>query len=202
MFDGPEWVGKTTQVKLAVEVLRDKGYKVHHTRINGGTPIGEALRKVFLDPALPRPPKSDLHIMVAVYYALIEDLLQRRAPDTICLVDRSPFSFLAYNVYGGGVPRDEGQAFVEETLRLFDANLIICYTAPEETLQDRRKIRGGQEDIFERQPIDFMRRVVEGYQEATRLYKPVTIEASGSVEAVHTATMAAIESKLSELGFS
>ena len=52
VFDGPDGGGKTTQARLAVEFLqRTPDRRVLHLREPGGTPIGEEIRRVLLDPA-------------------------------------------------------------------------------------------------------------------------------------------------------
>ena len=89
MFDGPDGVGKSTQLQLATQDLEAQGYTIHTTRVVDGTPIGEALRKVlFADFA--RSPKTDLFIARAMYAELCEDLQKERQQAKIILVDRSP----------------------------------------------------------------------------------------------------------------
>jgi dTMP kinase len=194
MLDGPEWVGKTTQLQLAADALRAQRHQVYTTRINGGTPIGEALRNVFLNPDLPRPKITDLHIMLATYYALIEDLQERRqhAPG-IYLMDRSPLSMFAYHVHGNGLPRQLGEPATSKTLQLFEPDLVICYMAPEAVLEKRRQQRQAATkarlDFVESQPAAYMRRVVAGYHEACKKYGAVAIDASGTPEAVHQTTL-------------
>jgi dTMP kinase len=48
-FEGVDGSGKSTQAKLLVEWLEAAGYSVLLTREPGGTPVGEAVRKLVLD---------------------------------------------------------------------------------------------------------------------------------------------------------
>ncbi|MBO0892356.1 MAG: dTMP kinase [Acidothermales bacterium] len=50
-FEGGDGAGKSTQVRLLGEWLRDQGYEVVSTREPGNTAIGGKLRAVLLDPA-------------------------------------------------------------------------------------------------------------------------------------------------------
>ncbi|MFQ5858187.1 MAG: dTMP kinase, partial [Anaerolineae bacterium] len=49
-FEGPEGSGKTTQIQALYLYLQDRGYDVVLTREPGGTPIGDQIRRVLLDP--------------------------------------------------------------------------------------------------------------------------------------------------------
>ena len=50
-FEGPEGCGKTTHTQLLFNYLCRKGYKCVLTREPGGTPLGEEIRAVLLNPA-------------------------------------------------------------------------------------------------------------------------------------------------------
>jgi hypothetical protein len=55
-FEGIEGCGKTTQLLLLASHLKHLGVTVVTTREPGGTPLGERVRNVLLDPQLsPRP---------------------------------------------------------------------------------------------------------------------------------------------------
>ena len=71
-FDGPDGVGKTTQVKIAADFL-SKFSDTHVTRAAGGTPIGEELRKVSLGDK-PRSPEVNVYLSLAMHTALGQDI--------------------------------------------------------------------------------------------------------------------------------
>ena len=48
-FEGVDGSGKSTQAKLLAEWLEEAGHRVLLTREPGGTPVGEAVRKLVLD---------------------------------------------------------------------------------------------------------------------------------------------------------
>ena len=50
-FEGPDAVGKTTQIDLLTQWLRDKKVAFRLTREPGGTPVAEKIRELLLDPA-------------------------------------------------------------------------------------------------------------------------------------------------------
>jgi dTMP kinase len=197
MFDGPDGVGKTTQIEFTKRALVEKGHKVHTSRLSGGTKIGEALREVSLNPKLERSPLTDLYIMLAMYSALEDDLKPRLADGYICLIDRSPLSIIAYQVFGSGLPMEIGQVAVDEALAIFLPNLIVCYEASEQTLLAQRNEREQATlDFFESQSIEYMRRVVGGFREAAAMYKIKTIVVNASPEEVHSKTLHYITAKL------
>ncbi len=191
MFDGPDGVGKSTQIALASKALIAKNLKVYTTRLSGGTPIGEALRSVSLNPDLPRLPITDLYIILAMYSALAHKLDILRTEGTICLVDRSPLSIMAYQVYGSGLSRTEGEKATSEAMALFSPDLVICYYAPTDVIDAHRKARHSSQnsDYFENQPEDFSLRVIDGYKDAASMFQTEIIEATGNKNEVHRQTM-------------
>lgn len=188
MFDGPDGVGKTTQFDLAARQLLAAGHDVYSTHLLGGTSIGEALRGVMFSNDS-RPPLTNLHLSLAIYYALAEDLAARRAAGTTILVDRSPLSLIAYQVHGDGLDETSGYRACDEALDAFQPDALIVYEAPLKMLSERRSARHKAGDYFEAQQLEYHRRTTEGYGVAARKYGATLVDASGSIEAVHSRTM-------------
>ena len=197
MFDGPDGVGKSTQFELAAAALRKGGHQVYTTHLLGGSDIGNALRAIMFSNA-ERPAITNLHLSLAIYYALLDNLKNHLDNGEIVLIDRSPLSLYAYQVFGDGLDEAIGRQACQEALQAFGPQKVIVYEAPIETLLQRRQTQQAQKasDYFEQQKLDYHRRTTEGYQVATALFQADTIDASRPIEAVHTATMAVINAAL------
>ena len=51
-IEGGEGVGKSTQARLLAELIRETGLTVVEVREPGGTPTGDRVREILLDPAV------------------------------------------------------------------------------------------------------------------------------------------------------
>ncbi len=194
-FEGIDGVGKTTQLKLAAEALQAVGWDVQTTRVNGGTPIGEALREVWLS-ALDRPPETDLHIALAMHAALFGQVAAGRAAGKIILVDRGPLSIAGYQMYGDGLDDKLGWTGIKSSMERFAPELVIMYTAGLDTALARARQKPGAADYFESKPAGFFEKVQAGYTEAARRYPVLEIKADASIAAVQEQTMNAIQAAI------
>lgn len=196
MFDGPDGVGKTTQIKLIAQDLSAKGLSVLATRINGGSPIGEALRTVYIGD-YPRPAATDFFLGMAIYAAFTTEIKQQRPNYDVILVDRSPLSNVAYQSFGSGYPLDEALQACANTLKDLSPELVICYSAPLATLRARvAQARIANPDYFESKPDDFFEKVIKGYDYVTDYFKVKTIDASANSGEVERQTMVLVEQAL------
>src|SRR5271168_2982166 len=50
-FEGPDGSGKSTQARMLAQRLRSEGRQVLESVEPGGTPIGQQIRRILLDPA-------------------------------------------------------------------------------------------------------------------------------------------------------
>lgn len=196
-FDGPDGVGKTTQLKLAAASLANEGYEVFTAKAIGGLPITDILGRALMINA-ERPPETDLHVAIASQYALAKEILPRRDKGQIVLLDRSPLSIIAYQVYADKLSSDAGHKAVKELLNLIKPDLIITYYASEAAIKDRRSARNGESelDFFEGKPQEYHSQVAEGFKAATKEYGASAVDASAPIELVREATLQLIGSKL------
>lgn len=107
VFEGGDGSGKSTQARLLAEAL-----DARLTREPGGTPVGEAIRAVVLDPATPElSARTEALLMAASRAQHVEELIEPLlAAGTHVVSDRFLASSLAYQ----GVARQLGVAEVLE----------------------------------------------------------------------------------------
>jgi dTMP kinase len=211
-LDGPDGVGKTTQLDLLTEYFQKKGRKVHTTRASGGTAIGEELRNVSLS-RHSRPTQTDVFISLAMFAALADDLQTQKSQHDVILIDRSPLAMVAYNAYGGQLPEESHNILTPpkprvllaaaDTFRAWEIDILLFLDASQDALNNRRKIRQ-TEDYFENQDEHYHHRVREGYQ-AGLVYLDslddvsahiLKEDASPDISTIHQSIVSKIEARL------
>src|SRR6516165_6951835 len=104
-FEGPDGSGKSTQAGFLASALRDRGYVITLTREPGGTPLGEWLRSLILDPESPSAGPLVMALLLSASRAqLVETVIQPalQRGETV-IVDRWADSTSAYQGYGLGL---------------------------------------------------------------------------------------------------
>ncbi|HQT94701.1 MAG TPA: dTMP kinase, partial [Thermoanaerobaculaceae bacterium] len=70
-FEGVEGCGKSTQLLLLARHLQQRGIAFVTTREPGGTPLGERVRELLLDPRLVPVPAAELFLFEAARAQLV-----------------------------------------------------------------------------------------------------------------------------------
>ena len=104
-FEGIEGSGKSTQISRLQQYLTEHGRPLRLTREPGGTPIGDQVRRILLDPAngLLDPTAELLLYAASRAQHLREVILPELAAGRIVLCDRFSDATLAYQGYGRGL---------------------------------------------------------------------------------------------------
>ena len=167
-LEGVEGSGKTTQTALVAEALRAAGHRVTVTREPGGTRAGEAIRAIFLDPAVSLHAAAELLLVLADRAQHVREKLKPAlAAGEIVLSDRYSDSTVAYQGYGRGLDLK----LLDELNRLAtdgthpDLTIVLDLAVETGLERTRARVRGDVRgpDRFEGEQVEFHRRVREGF---------------------------------------
>jgi dTMP kinase len=187
-FEGPDGSGKSTQSRMLAERLRGEGRPVLESVEPGGTPIGQQIRRILLDPANQELTAiAELLLMFAARAQNVEQwILPALDQSKIVISDRFTDSSIAYQGSGRGL----GWASVLELDRIACHGLIpdltICIDIDTETGLARALARGGSDTRLEEQAIEFHHKVREAYHELGRRepHRFRVIDGRGTAEAI------------------
>jgi dTMP kinase len=166
-FEGIDGAGKSTHISALADAFKAQGRAVTLTREPGGTPLAEKLRTLVLND--PMDPLTEALLMFAArrdHLGCV--ILPALARGDVVLCDRFTDATFAYQ--GGGRGFDE--AVLKELERMVQTSpvqaalvqpaLTVWFDlAPEEAA---KRLAGARvPDKFESQPVEFFRRVANGY---------------------------------------
>lgn len=198
VFEGVEGAGKSSQIKLLSQYLDDAGYSVVVTKEPGGTPIGEAIREILLNPDFSQmgPETETLLYSASRAQHVTQVILPALEEGKIVLCDRYVASSYAYQSFGRGLPLAKIKELNEWATGGLKPDLTIIFSVPiKEGLGRATKHYA---DRIEQEGIDFHSKVQEGYLELTRKnpgqYK--VIEGAGSKEAIHQEVLKVVKDLL------
>jgi dTMP kinase len=162
-FEGVEGSGKSTQLELLRRVLEGRGREVVVTREPGGTPAGERVRSVLLDPEVELHPRAEALLFAAARAELVEAVIRPALErGAVVLCDRYLDSSLAYQ----GAARGLGQGPVEEVNRFATGGLLpdLVVLLDLDPAAGLRR-RAGALDRIEAQALGFHRRVRQAFRD-------------------------------------
>ncbi|GAA8967297.1 dTMP kinase [Helicobacter pylori] len=162
-LDGIDGSGKTTQLNVVRDWFAARQMPVVFTREPGGTPLGEKLRELLLDPQTRVSLHTETLLMFAARRQHLEDVVLPTLAQGVHVVsDRFTDATFAYQGGGRGLPTAEVEMlenWVQGSLR---PDLTILLDVPLEVSVAR--IEGSRDkDRFEREDSDFFARVRAAY---------------------------------------
>lgn len=197
-MEGPDGSGKTTQIDLLKKYLEHKGYDIVIAREPGGTTIGEAIRKIILNPDY----KEMGHMTELLLYAsaraqLVNQVIKPAlAEGKAVICDRFVESSAVYQGIGRGLGVDTVYEVNNFALGDVKPKLTIFMDLDAEDGIKRKK-KQAELDRMEQEDLSFHKRVVEGYRQLAKLYpeRIVPINATLPIDEIHSMIVQEVEQR-------
>ena len=182
--EGPDGSGKTTQVKLLVTLLKEKGYDVVQTREPGGSPIAEKLRALVLGEVM--TPMAELLVFAAARAEhMARTIMPALEEGKIVVSDRFSDSSYAYQGMGRGY---EAEVLQLETMvqKGFQPKYTLFFDMSLVESNKRLAARSEETNHLDGESEAFKRRVYRGYLKryVNNKDRMIYINASGEVDMV------------------
>ncbi len=187
-FEGTDGCGKTTQLNMAADFLKSKGYEVIITREPGALETGKKIRQILLHSEEKLSDYCEMFLFLADRAQHVDKLIKPAIEQgKIVLCDRHKDSHIAYQGYG----REKNAQLIKELNQIavngIEPDLTLLYCVSPEVAMKRLS---GEPDRIEAEGIKFQAKVLEGYniiaKENPERIK--SINADNSIETVYNDT--------------
>lgn len=162
-LDGIDGAGKSTNLTFIRQWFEQHQLPVVFTREPGGTPVGESLRQLLLNPHTQASLRTETLLMFAARQQHLEDLILPSLQRGLHVVsDRFTDATFAYQGGGRGVPLADIESlenWVQGSLR---PNLTLLLDVPLEVSMSRIS-QTRNKDRFEQEQAAFFQRVRQTY---------------------------------------
>lgn len=203
-FEGPEGSGKSTQAEKLKKTLEDRHQSVVLTREPGGTPVGDAIRDILLDPDFTdMEPLAELFLYEANRNQHVNQVIRPALQENkIVISDRYQDASLIYQ----GAARDLGLDLVETLNDLATESLVpdLTFVLDVETKNGLNEARGADDNYD--QDGDRIEQESNGFHETVRqAYRKLTerepercklIPRSGTIDEVHREILEHVEDRI------
>ena len=161
-FEGIEGCGKTTQNKRLADFFRAQGFTVIQTREPGGTPIGQNLRQLILDPNTTfTHPYTEVLLFFADRLEHVQSVIAPAlAAGHTVLCDRYIDSTVAYQKGGRHMPSSLLAPLTSMVPILPDLTILLDISVQEGLSRAKKR---ADLDRFEQETVEFHTRVRQTY---------------------------------------
>lgn len=202
-MEGIDGTGKSTQADLLQRALTLSGFSAKLVRAPGGCQLSEEIRKITKNPNINMAPETELLLMCAATGQSAQEVIKPALDaGSVVIADRFQYSTVCYQG-ARGLDFQFIKAAIQFSLKDVLPDLTFCLYLSEEEAQRRRTARGGT-DRYEMSSQDYLSRVRKNYdwlkdQEKGSNGKIISIDAAGSIEAVHTEIYRCVAARISGL---
>lgn len=202
--DGSNGAGKTTVIAAIVEYLKKHDFEVVLTREPGGTPIGEKIREVILDPSTPEMCNlAELMLFGAARAQHIQEkIIPALADGKVVVSDRFDAATFSFQHYARGIDLNVITQINDLALSGFSADMNVILDLDPVIGLERVKQRGEGLDRMEDEKMDFLHRARNGYltQAQQQPEKFAVIDASQTKEQVSDQVLKVVQALIEKHG--
>ena len=187
-FEGPDGAGKSTQIRKFTQYLKEQEIPFILTREPGGTPLGDQVRQVVLDPnSGVVDERAETLLYLASRAQHVSQLIRPAlAEGKVVVCDRFSDSTLAYQ----GIARGLGLEEIEKLNQFSTGGLVpdLTFLLDASTLAlEERRSRRREIDRMELEKGNFQERVREGFlllakREPQRIHKLNALDSVGKIQ--------------------
>ncbi len=167
VVEGIDGSGKSTMAARVAAELARRGHRVLRTREPGGTPLGEKIRALLLDPGNSEMlPLTELFLYMASRAQLVDEIIRpalRSGTDVVC--DRYYFSTAAYQGAAGRIGMKTVLDLAEKIARFEKPDLVALLDLPPAVARRRA---GDRHDRVESKGLAYQNRVRRGFLQLAR----------------------------------
>lgn len=195
-LDGIDGAGKSTNLTVMKAWFEKHQLPVLFTREPGGTPAGEALREILLNPATQVSLRTETLLMFAARQQHLETvILPALKNGTHVVSDRFTDATFAYQGGGRGVPLQDIATLEHWVQGDFRPDLTLLLDVPLEVSMARIN-QTREKDRFEQEEAEFFNRVREVYLQRANEQpeRYAVIDSSQSLEEVKNQIETALDS--------
>lgn len=195
-LDGIDGAGKSTNLAVMKAWFERHKLPVLFTREPGGTPAGEALREILLNPATQVSLRTETLLMFAARQQHLETvILPALKNGTHVVSDRFTDATFAYQGGGRGVPLQDIATLEHWVQGDFRPDLTLLLDVPLEVSMARIS-QTREKDRFEQEAAEFFNRVREVYLQRANEQQEryAVIDSSQSLDAVKNQIETALDS--------
>ena len=205
-FEGGDGSGKSTQIKLLEEYLKQKGYDVATSKEPGGTKVGQEIRQLLV---CGDKDKFDATAEALLYFAdrhihMTQKVWPAMEKGAIVLSDRFADSTVAYQYYGYNkrVEKKVLDELYQIAVGKFKPNLTIIFDIDPQVGLARSFHKAENSAVkelrFEGREIAFHQNLRQGFLEIARAEpeRCVVLNADQSIEALHQDVLKVVKERL------
>ncbi|HBG49404.1 MAG TPA: dTMP kinase [Cyanobacteria bacterium UBA9971] len=185
-FEGADGSGKSTQLKMAAEFFRNKGFEVVSTRDPGGTPLGQKIREILLHHDGKVASYCELFLYLADRAQHIDEkIIPALEEGKVVLCDRYVDSSLAYQGYARGIDTEEILMLNNIVAKSLMPDLTFVFDVSIEVAEQRV---GETKDRLESEAKEFHQKVRFGFLDLAKKFpnRIKVIDANQEIEKVHS----------------